>query len=916
MIGRMLGPYHVVEKLGEGGMGEVYRAHDTKLNRDVALKILPESLAGDPDRLRRFEREAKTLAALNHPHVAQVYGFEDGGETRALVMELVPGESVATRLQRGPVPVREALELARQVAEGLEAAHEKGIIHRDLKPANLQLMPDGAVKILDFGLAKEVDVGADSERGEVLTITARTQDGVVMGTAAYMSPEQARGLAVDARTDVWAFGCVLFEMLTATRAFAGATVTDTLAAVLEREPDWGRVSAATPPAVRALLQRCLKKDVRQRLRHVADARFAIEEALAAWTSGPTAIAGALAPAAPSRAARGIWRRLLPFAAAVAMLALGLAMGWGLGLARRQAPPAQLVRLSIPLAQDGPLVSTLNPRGGSSVALSRDGRRLVYRSKRNGESVLVLRAIDRIEETVLRGTEGAFGPFFSPDGNWVAYFTESELRKVPLDGGASVTICATPPVGRGGSWADDDTIYFAPDFTSGIQRVAADGGRPQAVTTPDPAAKESNHLYPEALPGGGALLFTVWKGGAFDAASTWALSLRTGKRTLLLERAAEARYTSEGYLVFARAGTLLAVPFDAVTLTILGPAAPLVEGVWSDSASGTAHYAVSRTGSLVYAPGLYTEARRRIAWVDRRGRLDFLPLQPGFYGDPKLSPDGRRLAVQLLNDIWVYDFAGGTLTRATFRGVNQAPVWTPDGRRIAFSSSQDVARAALYWVDPAGGEPEILSRDGEVQFPSSWSPDGTLLAYAEIKQQDDTETGFDIWLLRGGAPWTRQVLIRTPFKEDQPMFSPDGRALAWVSNETGRSQVYVRPYPGAGRTMVSTDGGTEPIWSRAGTELYYRNGRRFFSIPIRTSGPLTVGRPSALFEGDFAAGSITPGIPAFDAAPDGQRFIVVTSTSDAESPTRLDVVLNWTEELRRKASRQPARSPVLIPPDAR
>ena len=426
-----------------------------------------------------------------------------------------------------------------------------------------------------------------------------------------------------------------------------------------------------------------------------------------------------------------------------------------------------------------------------------------------------------------------------------------------------------------------------------------------MTALDLAAQEGNHLFPEVPPGGDVILFTVWKGGTFDAASTWAFSTRTGKRTLLIEGASEARYLPQGYLVFARAGTLFAVPFDAKSLAVLGAAVPVVEGVWNDPATGTAHYAVSHSGTLVYATGQYTVARRRIAWVDRRGGIELLPLDPGLYTELKLSPDGRRLAVEHLNDIWVYDFESRTMTRATSRGVNQAPVWTPDGRHIAFSSSKNVTRPTLYWTDPAGGEePEILSRDGDVQFPSSWSPDGTTLAYVEIKLVNP-ETGFDIWLLRGPGQWLRQRLMGTPFKDDQPMFSPDGRALAWVSNETGREQVYVRPYPDTGRTLVSVDGGWEPIWSRNGTELFYRSGRRLYAVPVRTKGVLTIGQPSLLFEGDFDRGSPTPGIPSYDVAADG-RFIMVTSASDAGTPARLDIVLNWTQDLERLAPRQPAR----------
>jgi len=907
--GTRVGPYEVLAALGRGGMGEVWRARDTTLGREVALKALPPQCAGDADRLARFEREAKALAALNHPRIAAIYGLEDVAGQRVLVMELALGTSLANRLARGPLPVRDALGIGRQIAEGIEAAHEKGIIHRDLKPANIHVTDQGEVKILDFGLAKALIAGsedpASSPNPETSpTLTAPTRHGVILGTAAYMSPEQARGLPVDARTDIWAFGCVLYECLAGKGAFAGETVTDVLAAVLDRDPDWGALPATTPPGVRTLLARCLRKDPSVRLHDVADARIELDDALREGRGG----AGSMTPAgsAPPRLV-GQWTPRLSWAA------LGLAVGAALGVAaslwlassRVAEAPRQLSHLSIVLSATEPLMANTHPRAGASVAISRDGRRVVYTSRRNGSSMLVLRSLDRADETVLRGTEGAFSPFFSPDGSWVAFFTEQELKKVQIGGGGPVTVCPTPPVGRGGTWSDDDTIYVAQDFTSGLQRVAASGGQPQPMTTLDLAAKEGNHLLPEALPGGDAVLFTVWKGGTFEEAAVWAVSARTGKRTLLVERASNARYLSQGYLVFARSGSLFAAPFDAKALSVRGPAVPVVEGVWNDPSTGTAHYALSQTGTLVYAPGGYTLTRQRLVWVDRHGRSEFLPLEPGFYNELKLSPDGRRLAVQVLNDIWVYDLQNRTMIRATFRGVNQAPVWTPDGRHVAFSSSRDVTRPTLYWIDPeAGGEPEMLSRDGEVQFPSSWSPDGRTLAYAEIKLVG-SETGYDIWLLTGGGPWTRQRLLATPFQDDQPVFSPDGRALVWASNDTGRTQIYVRAYPGMGRTIVSTDGGTEPVWARNGRELFYRNGRRLYSVPINTQGDITVGRASLLFEGDFARGSITPGIPAYDVAPDGQHFVMVTSTADAELPVRLDVVLNWLEGIKRRAPGRPA-----------
>ncbi len=893
--GTRLGPYEILGPLGAGGMGEVYQARDTRLDRTVALKVLPAAVASDPTLRARFEREAHAISALQHPHICTLYDVGEENGQAYLVMEHLSGETLAERLKKGPLPLPQTLEVAIQIAEALAAAHKHGIVHRDLKPGNVMLTKTG-VKLLDFGLAR---LAGQGERPVVEDLTAAptesaplTGRGTILGTLPYMAPEQLEGKPADARTDLWALGAIVYEMVSARRAFEGSSQVSLIAAIVEHEPvSLSTLQPATPPSLERLVKRCLAKSPDDRWESAHDVALYLESAF-----DPVG--------EPSRARprRKPW--ILAAAAAGGAL-IGLGVGWGLA-SRGPAPaPAQLARLSIPVAADEPLFSPASPRAGSSVALSRDGRRLVYTSTRNGQSVLVLRQIDRTEETALRGTQGGYGPFFSPDGNWVAFFTETGLKKVSLNGGGPVTICATPPVSRGGTWADDETIYFTPDFTSGVKRVAAAGGLPQDVTTVDPAAKESNHLFPEALPGGEVVLFTVWKGGTFESASVWAISLGSGRRTLLIEGAAEARYLPQGYLVFARAGTLLVVPFDPRIPALLGAATPVVEGVWNDPATGTAHYAISHTGTLVYAPGQYTDVSGRLAWVDRRGVVEFLPCEPGFYEEPKLSPDGRRLAYVSLNDIWMYDFGSRTTSRITFRGVNQAPVWTPDGRHLAFSSSQNVTRPTLYWVDAASGEePEILSRDGEVQFPSSWSPDGQTLAFAEI-ELSNSETDFDVWLLTGGGPWKRQRLMGTPFKDDQPEFSPDGKALAWVSTDTGRSQVYIRPYPGTGRTLVSTDGGTEPIWSRSGAELFYRSGRRFYAVPISTKGALTVGRPGLLFEGDFDRGSLTPGIPGYDVSPDG-RFVVVTSNASVESPSRLDVTINWAEDLKRRAPRKPAR----------
>jgi serine/threonine-protein kinase len=891
--GTHLGPYEILQVIGSGGMGEVYRARDTRLGRTVAIKVLSTDVAADPEHRRRFEQEARAVSALNHPHICVLHDIGSDSGTDFLVMEYLEGQTLTERLAKGPLPVAQVVEYGIQIADALDKAHRQGIVHRDLKPANVMLTKSGA-KLLDFGIAKQQPAApATASAATTLgTIAAAglTGETRLVGSLPYMSPEQLQGRPVDQRTDIFAFGALLYEMVVGRRAFDADSQTGVIAAVLATDPPSARTHRPDIPAgLERLIATCLAKDPAERWQTAHD----IALHLAAFQDSTTT---------PIDTRQG-FRTWIAAAGFAAGLALGLVSAWMWWRpSTPTAAPAQLARLSIPLSRETPLVPNDSPSAGSSLDVSRDGRRVVYLSQRDGDRRLVLRALDRPEERVLPGTGGALSPFFSPDGEWVAFFTETGLKKVPLAGGTPVTICATPPVPRGGVWGDDGTIYFSPDFSRGLQRVAAAGGRPEDVTRVDFAAGESNHLLPELLPGGDVLLFTVWKGGSFEAASVWSLSLRTGERKLLLESAAAARYLPPGHLVFARAGSLLAVPFDARRVALLGSAVPVIDNVWSDPSTGTAHYAVARNGTLVYAPGQYTVDRRRLAWVDRQGRAQPLPTEPSFYGNLKLSPDGRRLAVEMLNDIWVYDLQSGTMSRVTFRGVNEFPVWTPDGRHITFASSQGVAYPKLFWIEPeGGGQAELLSREGDVQFPGSWTPDGKTLAYAEGGSEGgtpgDSESLFDIWLLHQGSPRTREVLIRTPFKEDQPMFSPDGRALAYVSNETGRLQVYIRSFPDAGRRIqVSTDGGTEPVWSRTGRELFFRNGRRYLTVPVTTKGTIEVGRPSLLFEKDFVVGSIMPGNPSFDVAPDGQRFIMVTHTDDMQWPARLDVVLNWVEDL--------------------
>ena len=879
-------------------MGEVYRARDPRLGRDVAIKVLPAHLADDEHALARFEREARVVAALSHPNILAIHDFGTDQGVAFAVMELLDGRTLREALAESPLPWRKAVGIAVQLADGLAAAHAKHVVHRDLKPENIFLTASGQAKILDFGLAR---VAGGASIPDATTLGGATQPGTVMGTVGYMSPEQVRGEEAGPASDVFAFGCVFYEMLTGRGPFTRPTPAETMAAVLRDDPaSLADQVAGVPPAVEAILAHCLEKRPEDRFQAARDMGVALRAA-GGLTSAATGVVSSLTGAVqPPHHERRRWA--LPAAAAAGLLVGVVAASAWWRLAAPAPTPAALVHLSLPLSPGAPLAPNDHPAAGSSLAVSQDGHWIAYVVLRNGQRQVALRGLDRSEETILAGTEGALTPIFSPDSQWVAFFTETGLKKVPLLGGTATTVCATPPVTRGGVWADDGTIYFAPDFSRGLQAVASSGGQARDVTRIDLEAGESNHLLPEALPGAQSLLFTVWKGGDFAAASIWSLSLATGERKRLLESAAAPRYVPPGYLVFARAGALFAVRFDAERLSVTGEAVPVVDGVWSDRATGTAHYAVSRNGMVVYAPGGNTVERRRLVWVDRKGRAELLPAEPGFYGDPRLSPDGRRIAVEALNDIWVYSLESGTLSRVSFRGVSQHPAWAPDGRHLAFSSSHGFTVPKLFWTDvDAGSQPQPLSRDGGVQFPATWTRDGKTLSYAETAIEDvEPQTGWDIWLLRPGANPERSVLIRTQFKEEQPAFSPDGRALAYVSDETGKLEVFLRGFPETGRRVrVSVNGGTEPVWSRRGDELFYRVDRQYFAVPVTTTDPIRVGRPALMFEGDFVVASVVPGTPSYDVAPDGQRFVMVARAGDTPRPLRVDVVLGWVRDLERR-----------------
>jgi eukaryotic-like serine/threonine-protein kinase len=868
--GDSLGSYTVIEFLGAGGMGEVYRARDATLNRDVALKVRSEAFAPDSDRLARFKREAHVLASLNHPNIAAIYGLEESDGVPALVLELVEGPTLANRIAQGSIPVNEALSIAKQIADGLKAAHERGIIHRDLKPSNIKVRSDSTVKILDFGLAKALnpsDSGSVVPAAATITSPATTHAGMIFGTAAYMSPEHARGTTVDTRSDIWAFGCILYETLTGMHPFRGETTQDTLAAVLTREPDWSVLPSDTPIGVVRLLHQCLEKGPDRRLQDIGDARRAIENA----------------DATPSIAA--VTRQRLTYAvlAAVVVAAAAVAL-WSQLRPAEPAPATQTVRrLLIGLPGGQPLARAPSMPlgdGQASLAISPDGTRVAYVMERQDVRQLYLHALDQLEGAPIPQTDGAFGPFFSPDGRWVGFFAKNKLKKVAVSGGDPIDLCAAPNP-YGGSWGTDGTILFAADEGRRPTRIRDTGGAPQVVAVKD---GRGSWKRPDMLPGGNAAIVTHVSG-------VGVLSLETGEFRVLIENAGDGRYAPSGHLVFARAGALLAAPFDLERLTVSGPATVILEEVRMDGQGAIAQAVFSRDGTLIYAPGSAANNATRPVWVDRQGKVQPVGMPPKSYRSFSLSPDGRRLAIAIgdpNNDIWVQDLARGALTRLTSGGNNVQPHWTPDGKRVVFLKNTGGVRTA-FWVPADGsGEPEQVFTDAGGL--GSFSPEGDMVAFL---RQGPT-TGLDIWVRPLKGTESPQPFLRTRFTEVGPKFSPDGRWISYVSDESGQYEVYVRPYPGpGGKWQVSTQGGEENIWSRDGKELFYRNGNKWMGVPVTLKPEFKAETPQVLFEGPY----VSVGGPSYDVTPDGRRFLLLEPAEQVGPITHLSVVLNWFEELK-------------------
>ena len=896
--GTRLGHYDVTALIGEGGMGQVWQATDTQLNRQVALKILPDAFADDPDRLARFQREAQVLASLNHPNIAAIYGIEEAEGTRALVLELVEGPTLADRIGNGAIPVDEALPIAKQIAEALEAAHEAGVIHRDLKPANIKVREDGTVKVLDFGLAKAFQPdGSDPNMSLSPTISltaAATQMGMVIGTAAYMAPEQAKGRAVDKRADVWAFGAVLYEMLTGQKPFSGDDLSTTLARVIEREPDWDLLPSTLSPSLAVFLRRCLAKDPRQRVHDVADVRLAMEGAFETTLSAPSA-AAAVAP-------RRLWQRPVP--ALIGLLLVAVIAGFTVWVLTRPVPPAPT-----PVAQ----FALPTPSGGAvrtegleaAVAISPDGTRVVYASGRAGPANwrLYLRQLGDLDAIPLRGTEGATAPFFSADGQWVGFRGSNPgrlLKKVPVLGGPAVTIAPMDAQGLGMSWGPDDTIVFA--TTDGLRRVSAAGGEPEMLTTVEPGQEnEAGPRWPSVLPNGKGVLFTAWS-GSVETSRLAVLSLETRQVTYLLTGGSDPRYSPTGHIVYVADGTLFAVGFDAdrLVLTTTNPV-PVAENV-NTRVGGAADFALADNGSLVYVTAV--DEARALVWVDHEGHEEPLATPLRAYRVPSVSPSGTQVAVDVIvqsgADIWIHDLGRGTESRLTTgRSNDYAPLWTPDGERVVFTSNRAGPLGLFQKVVEAPGDADrlmTLSGDATVIQATSWSADGQTLLNWQVTGTRET----DIGLLSLAGDHTPELLLDAEFAEATPAISPGGDWIAYESNETEQRQVYVQRFPAlGGKTPISTDGGGQPLWSADGRELFYRaEGGGVVAVPVLATEPaFLAGNPEVLFDSPYYLGG---SMRTYDLAPDGRFLMVkeeaVTDDSGTSSQPQIILVENWAQEL--------------------
>jgi len=872
--GTTLGHYEISGAIGAGGMGEVYRAEDKKLGREVAIKVLPEELRHDDERLARLEREARALAALNHPAIGTLYGLESEDGITYLVMELVPGDTLEEWIRRGRLAIDEAVVIFTQIAEALEAAHGAGIVHRDLKPANIKITPEGRVKVLDFGLAKAFgaeEASTDLTSSPTLTQNA-TVEGVILGTASYMSPEQAKGKTVDKRTDIWAFGSVFFEALTGRRAFDGESVTDVLASVIHKGAPWDALPAETPWRVRHVLRRCLTKDLRHRFHDIADARIELID-----ETGRE-------PTPSARPAGSKWRLF-----AVSLLAVLVGVAAAALFFGREAPPAGAVqRFVITPPHQNPPLQLKNP------ALSPDGRRIAYVGAQDNDARLYVRELDELGSRVIEGTEDAWSAFFSPDGQSVGFLSGDKLKRVSILGGAPIDICEAWSQSPGATWRDDDMIWFSPNWLSGLFEVSADGGEPVPVTTPDPERGELGHWWPDFLPDGQTVLFTVYTDEGTQQIAALDLKTKTWQH---LFPGMQAQYVSSGHVVYYRSGIYQVVPFDPSRLEVRGPAVPVLENTGGIMPTGShkRYFDVSVTGTVVTVPGGAMWPKGILAWIGRDGSIERLPFDSAAIGQMRLDANGEHVVLDRVDggimNVWLYDLEGGTEEILTRGSNNFDPQWSPDGRRIVFTT----ARRGIYdvyseAVDALGLEEPLVAREID-EAARAISPDGRWLALLEFA----IETGTDISLVdleEGSDPIPA---AKTRFSEDFPRFSRDSAWLAFMSSASGQSEVYVqRVADGTGRVRVSSGGGTRPVWSPTKDELYYVAGDTVMAVAFDiVGGEFRAESPRALVD-------LPAGHKELEIAPDGERFMIVIQTGEDPSPTELHVTINWLEELKRLA----------------
>ena len=889
-LGQHVGRYHVLDLLGAGGMGRVYRALDATLGREVAIKGLSDAFRGDSRSLRRFEREARVLATLSHPNIATIYGFERLNGSPYLVLERVDGETLAQRLARGRLPVDEALALAVQIVAGLEEAHAKGVIHRDLKPSNVMLTSDRHVKLVDFGLAKTSAVRPDLDE----SVEPITEVGIVVGTARYMSPEQVKGEDVDTRTDVWAFGCVLFEMLTARPVFAGRSVSEVAAGVLRDEPDWSALPADVPRAVTRLIRRCLRRDPRTRLQHIGDARIELVDV----------------EQDPDRSteltARSKRNRRIQWAivAALVMAALGT-LFVVLPVTRESAPP---VRLSLEL----PAPLTLASEFSAPFAIAPAGALLAIEAIEGGTRQLYLRELRDPAVRRLGGTEGARQPFFSTDGQWLAFFTDRKLAKVAIGGGPVLELADVGGNPRGATWAPDGSLIVAASQTAGLLRVPDRGGRPVPLTTLDKARGEYSHRWPDALPGTPWVLFTVGlEDATFDEGRIEAVSLETGERRLVLAGAGFARYVPDGRLLFVRGGRLYTVGFDVDGLAVRGTPEVILDAIRYDWRNGGSHLAVSASGVLIYGPGEPVSHEYYLSWVDREGRLTRAVDTPRRFRDLERSPDGRRIAVALgtatESDLWSVD-ANATLSRLSFGLSPFRPTWTADGKGITVGAQKGGTWQLLTIPADGTGNPVVLLQSPNRMYPDAWFPDGRHLLF----QETGLTTGWDLHTLEvdgAGRPvGVRKPFAASPFHESTAAISPDGRWVAYESDELdGVVQVYVRSWPdGAHKVRVSPTGARLPAWGSNGELYYWQTGENVLRVihTRQSGGQLTVGPPESVWKPDVAQSVLRRALISvpngrFGLDPAGGRFLVLEkATADAGPTLRSPIIVLGSSEARR------------------